>query len=78
MMFFPKTIAKIQNCCVSPGQLPLTVDMTYDALEDELIKMTEEEFDREFEAVFVKMLRIGTSNLGPTIQNRPKGANCPV
>jgi hypothetical protein len=76
MMFFPETVERLRQ--ENPQREDIRVDNTYDDLEDDLVNLGEEEFDEEFEAIYEKMLRIGTVNLGATIANRAKGGNCPA
>jgi hypothetical protein len=71
MMFFPKALGGL-------GDASVTVDNTFDGLEDNLKALSENAFDAEFEAVFSKMLEIGTQGLGAQIANRPKGGECAV
>jgi hypothetical protein len=68
LLFFPQKLA----------DLGVLGDNSFASLEDELKALGEDDFDSEFEKVYAKMLRIGTSNLGPTIANRARGENCPV
>jgi hypothetical protein len=75
MMFFPTKLTEIKE---RTERNDVFVDESYIDLEADLVQLGEAAFDREFEAIYAKMLRIGTSNLGPTIANRPRGENCPV
>ncbi len=74
IMFFPSVVAKVN----AANNATVVVDDEYAELEAELTQMEEESFDSKFEAVFAKMLRIGTTGLGGTIANRPKGEGCPA
>jgi hypothetical protein len=75
-MFFPSTVEIVKTRTNNPD---VEVEVDYTELEADLLALTELTFDEQFEAVFAKMLRIGTDGTdGATIANREKGPDCPA
>jgi hypothetical protein len=73
MMFLPSAVQRVKDRTAET----INVENTYVVLEERLSSMNESRFDNQFEAIFAKMLLIGTTGLGANIANRPKGDQCP-